>query len=115
MKTFISILLFMQVVQAYADQCSVLPAKQAKKAQEILQKHLSDNSIAVIDKYCEACRDEYIKPIVIDSIEMKDFQVRGYNELYINSKKIDLAYLYLGGVNLAGKIGCKAIGVSKYL
>ena len=100
---------------SYADQCSVLPLKSAQLAKSILNKHLESNPIAVIDSYCESCRDESPRPIVIDSIELKDFQIAGYKEVFVNDKKIDLAYIYLEGVSIAGKIGCKAFGISKYL
>ena len=100
---------------AFADQCSVLPISSAIKAKEILNKHLNSNSIAVIDRYCESCRDEMATPIVIDTIELKSFQVHGYNEIYVNDKKIDLAYIYLDGNNIASQVGCNTIGVSKYL
>lgn len=98
-----------------ADQCSVLPMKSAVQAQDLLEKHLHTHSIAVIDKYCESCRDESVQPIVIDKVELRDFQVVGFKQVYVNNKKLDLAYIYLGGVNIAEQIGCKTRGISKYL
>jgi hypothetical protein len=114
-KYLLIISLLVTSTVSYADQCSVLPTKSALMAKVILSEHVKSNSIAVIDSYCESCRDETPKPIVIDSIELKDFQIAGFKEIFINNKKIDLAYIYLEGVSIAGKIGCKAFGISKYL
>ena len=114
-KIFIFIILITASSVVSADQCSVLPAKSAHIAKELLSNHLRSNAIAVIDRYCESCRDEVATPIVIDTVAIRDFQVDGFKEIYVNDKKIDLAYIYLGGVNIAGKIGCKAFGISEYL
>jgi hypothetical protein len=114
-KMFIFLILMTTSSVAFADQCSVLPAKSAHIAKELLSNHLRSNTIAVIDRYCESCRDEVATPIVIDTVTIKDFQVDGFKEIYVNEKKIDLAYIYLEGVNIAGKIGCKAFGISEYL
>lgn len=112
---FLAILIFTLNTIAFADQCSALPLKQAYQAEQILKDFTKKNSIAVIDRFCEACMDTMVKPIVIDSIKIKDFQVKGYKEILINDKKIDLAYIYLNGENLAEKIGCKVIGNSYFL
>lgn len=112
MRKFLIITLFLLgSVSSYASQCQAILGVDAQKIVKMLREHKLNNSIAVIDKYCHSCRDQYVKPIVIEQIELKDFQVRGYKEVYINRKKIDLAYIYLNGENLAEKIGCKARGI----
>jgi len=97
--------------QAKASQCQAIKGVDALKVEKLLNEFKANNPIAVIDRYCLSCRDQYVKPIVIDQIEIKDFQVRGYKEIYVNQKKIDLAYIYLNGENLAEKIGCKVKGI----
>jgi hypothetical protein len=116
MKNILTLSIFsLMSLSAFADQCSVLKISSANIAKEILSTHLSSNKIAVIDKFCESCMDKRAMPIVIDSIETKDFQVKGYKEIYINKQKIDLAYIYINGKNIATSIGCRTIGVSEYL
>lgn len=101
--------------QVLAAQCHALPKDMAIKAVNILTKHKKLNPIAVVDKYCKACRDEAAIPIVLDSVEAIDFQINGYKKIIVNNKKIDLAYIYLNGENIADMIGCKAVGVSRFL
>lgn len=116
MKKILNYILISNIfaLNAIAAQCVVLPEEKANKAVELLIKHKKRNPIAVIDLYCEACRDEYPRPIVLENVELINFQVEGYKQIMINNKKIDLAYSYLNGVNIASMIDCKAIGVKKY-
>ena len=97
--------------QANASQCQAVKGIDAIKVEKLLTDFKAKNSIAVIDRYCLSCRDQYVEPIVIEQVELRDFQVRGYKEIYVNQKKIDLAYIYLNGENLAEKIGCKVKGI----
>ena len=107
--------LLMTSTLAWADQCSTLPADKAQQAYKIIDKFIKSNEIAVLDIYCEACRDDYPIAIVADSVDIKEFQVKGYKEVLINDKNVDLAYLYLNGENIAKMVGCKTMGVDQYL
>lgn len=110
--TFI-LLLFSSL--SWADQCSKLPKDKALKAQKIISTFIKTNEIAVIDLYCQACMFTYPEPIVADSVSLKDFQVKGYKEILVNNVSIDLAYVYINGENVANIIGCKTVGVDKFL
>lgn len=103
------------ISQAFADQCSVIPKLKANKALSLLKNFKHNNSIAVIDKYCKACRDESPQAIVIDEVSISDFQIKGYREVKINNEVIDLAYYYLNGENIAQMVGCNTIGVDRLL
>lgn len=113
LRTMIFSLLFS--TQLWAAQCEVLPKVAAQKAYELLLKHKKVNDIAIIDRFCKSCFDKYPKPIVIDELEITDFQVKGFQEIKINNDVIDLAYLFLEGDNLAKLVGCKTITDSSYL
>ena len=99
----------------WADQCSTLPKEKALQAKKIISSFIKTNEIAVIDIYCQACMFTYPQVLVADSVELKDFQVRGYQEVIVNNEPVDLAYMYINGENLASMIGCKAVGVDKFL
>lgn len=102
--------------QAYAfnDQCKNLTAGQANKAKSFIQKSYQvTKNIPVIDYLCEHCGDSYIKPIVMDSVKLKNNG--NLFELMINGKPQNLAYLYLNGRNIAHYVGCKPKAVSKFL
>lgn len=100
---------------SWADQCSTLPKDKALQAKKIISKFIKTNEIPVIDVYCQACMFTYPQVLVADSVELKDFQVQGYQEVIVNNERVDLAYMYINGENLASMIGCKAIGVDKFL
>ncbi len=99
----------------WADQCSTLPKDKALKAKKIISSFIKANEIAVIDLYCQACMFTYPEPVVADSVSLKDFQVKGYKEILVNNISIDLAYVYINGENVASMIGCKTVGVDKFL
>lgn len=101
--------------QVWADQCSTLPNDKAIHAKKLISKFIKSNEIAVIDIFCEACMDTTPKALVAENVELKNFQVKGYQEIYLNDKPIDLAYTYINGENIANLIGCKTIGVEKFL
>jgi hypothetical protein len=115
MKKLILFTFMLYSMGSLAAQCNALPQSMANKAYELLDKHKKLNEIAVIDIYCEACRDEAPKPMVVDSVNLKDFQIKGYKQVMVNNKKIDLAYTYINGENVATIIGCKAVGINQYL
>ena len=100
---------------AMADQCMIVSNAKAKEAKTQVEQLLSDNSIVVIDKFCEACMDVTPEPLVVDNVKLKNSQVKGFMSLSINNVPVDLAYIYINGENLAAKIGCRTFGVSQYL
>lgn len=106
---------FVFMAQAWGAQCSALPEQKALKAQKLIADYVKQHQIAVVDMYCEACRDEYPKALVVESVALSDFQIKGYKEISVNNKAIDLAYMYINGENVASMVGCKAIGVDRYL
>lgn len=91
---------------ARADQCALVDSKVATKAIELVRR-----STKVLD-FCEPCGDKVARgPYRIVSTEIRGRQV------VINSKPVDLAYVYIhtGGddySNLAKEAGCIAHGVS---
>lgn len=109
------IIVMFTIADGQASQCHILPKKQAKKAISILTRFKKLNPIAVIDIYCEACRDLAPKPVVIDSVTKENFQVNGFEKVLVNNQKIDLAYTYINGENVANMIGCQATGVAHHL
>lgn len=115
-KLIISTFLLMLFTNlAWADQCSTLPNEKALKAKEIISNFIKTHEVAVIDLYCEACMDKIPKALVADTVNLKNFQVKGFKEILINEKSIDLAYVYINGENLASMIDCKTIGVDQFL
>jgi hypothetical protein len=110
------ILIFLVISNvSFAAQCQALPEAQAKAAIALLNEYHTNYEIAVIDYFCESCRQERPRPIVIDHVKMSAFQVKGFHEIVVNNEAIDLAYIYLAGENLALKVGCQAQGVGKFL
>lgn len=71
--------------------------------------------IAVIDSYCISCNDNYVKPIVIDKVEVKAHNVNGFYTLNVNDQPLELANIYLDGENLAYKVGCESKFATRYL
>jgi hypothetical protein len=92
-----------------------LSKKQVRNAQEIIIQSQANNSIFVIDRYCEACLDLYPKPIVVENVELRRNKKQRATSLVINKKIEDIAYLYVNGENLARKVGCKTVAVSNYI
>lgn len=114
-QVLITFILLVLTHSAFADQCTRLPKSKAKAAHKIITNFIKSNDIAVADIFCEACRDEAPKVVVLESTELKDFQVKGYKEITVNDQAVDLAYLYINGENVASMVDCKTIGVDKFL
>src|SRR5262245_53493774 len=99
---------------AHADQCQWVEPDQAAKAVAILKR-----SPKLID-YCEPCDDQAPGvPRVATHVSVAD-QDNGYQEVSIDGKPIDLAYIYVKTSdaryeNLASLAGCPATGVSPSL
>lgn len=122
-KTYLLISIFILGLSANSfagSHCKYLSAKYANKAYndlKTLQETQSKASeFAIIDQYCESCKDTYVKPIILEKVEYRPFkQVRGYASIAINGKEVDLAYLYLNGKNLGFRYNCKTAAASEYL
>lgn len=102
-------------ISAYSAECKFIPKNSAKKLNNILNKHFAFKEIAVIDSYCIKCRDSYVRPIVIDKVEMKEHSIKGYYTLNVNNEPLELANTYLNGENLAYKVGCESKFATRYL
>ena len=102
-------------ISTNAAECKFIPKKSAKKINSLLSKHYAFKEIAVIDSYCVECRDTYVKPIVIDKVELKQHSIKGYYTLNVNDQPLELANTYLNGENLAYKIGCESKFATRYL
>ena len=99
-------------IQAAVNDCEILSKKQAQTA----LSHIEANDIysyTVVDLFCEACLDDYPKPIVVNDYRIKK-NPKGFS-LYLDGVAFNLAYLYSGGTNLAQVVGCNTFAVSKYL
>lgn len=100
---------------AFAGHCKYLSAKYATEAFKDLSKYSKSAYLPIVDRYCAECMDEYVKPVVIEDIEYRPHQVKGYAGIVINGKEVDLAYLYLNGKNLGHRYNCKTPVASEYL
>ena len=100
---------------ASAAQCKFLSNNQAEQAQEVLMGNTAIASMNVVDYYCESCMDKYPKPIVLDDIKIVRNIIGEKSVIMINNKSVDLAYLYVNGVNLASEVSCETYAVSTYL
>lgn len=109
------IILLLLCSNAFASQCESVSLDQATKALNILNKFNASKSIFVIDEYCEACLDYIPKPILVNSIKLVKDKRSHKASIEINKSKIDMAYIFVEGDNLAKKIGCKTYAVSSYL
>lgn len=109
----LSILLMLLINKTYASECRTLSTAQGEKALQLLLE-ADSSELFVVDQYCEHCFDEYPRPILVDSYEIRKTSKKSV-ELYINGKVMDLAYLYVEGENMALNISCHIIAVSKNL
>ena len=88
----------------------------ANKALKILKTLQKKNPIMVIDKFCEFCQNESRpNPIVVTKISMVKDSSRKIASILINKKKVDLAYIFVNGDNLAKAINCETYAVSANL
>ncbi len=110
-KIFTFILAFFATFPVNASLCKYLNSKRATQAFERLINYKKERSIAIVDKYCEACGDTYVEPLVLEEITYRPYDVKGFASIGINGKERDLAFLYLEGENLGHKYGCKAANV----
>jgi hypothetical protein len=115
MKNVIAAILLVLSIATNAAECKFIPKKSAQKIKSILNQHHAFEEIAVIDSFCKECEDTYVRPIVIDKIEMKKHSIKGFYSLNINNEPLELAHIYLNGENLAYKIGCDSKFATKYL
>ena len=99
-------------IQATVNRCEILTKAQALHALNAIENN-DLYSYTVIDLFCEACLDDYPKPIVVNKYKIKK-NGKGYS-LYLDGISYNLAYLYSGGTNLAQLVGCETFAVSKYL
>lgn len=98
-----------------ASHCKYISAKYATKAFEDLARYKRSSNIPVVDQFCESCEDAYVKPIVIEELEYKTYQVKGFASISINGEEVDLAYLFLNGENLGHSYNCKTQVASQFL
>lgn len=94
-------------VSVNASHCKYLNVKSANEAFKELSKLKGQGGYPIIDRFCKECGDTYIKPIVLDSLEYRPYQVKGYASVLINGAEMDFAYLYLEGENLGAKYDCE--------
>ena len=106
-KNFTIFLALFTSVSVNASHCKYLSAKSATQVFEELSALKSKGDYAIVDRFCKECGDTYIRPIVLDSLEYRPHQVRGYASVLINGAEMDFAYLYLEGKNLGSKYDCE--------
>ncbi|MCO4753416.1 MAG: hypothetical protein KC478_02985 [Bacteriovoracaceae bacterium] len=109
----ISFLLFSST--AFAGHCKYLSVKHINAAFNELAQYKAQTSTPIVDYYCKSCNDTYVRPIVLEELEYKPHQIKGFASIFINGKQMDLAYLYLNGQNLGHKYNCKTDIASKVL
>jgi hypothetical protein len=109
----VAIILFS--ISSFAAECKFVNKKSANKIYTLLNQYHAFEEIAVIDSYCKECMDDYVKPIVIDKIELKPHTIKGYFTLNINDKPLELTHTYFKGENLGYKVGCDSKFATKYL
>lgn len=104
---------------AFNENCTELSHQQAKSSLKIIHHQIINQSnqvfkdIPIIDYYCEQCRDQYVRPIVVESIDIK--KVGTFWRLLINEKVQNIAYLYVDNTNIGHMVGCAPKAVSKKL
>jgi hypothetical protein len=111
----LSVTIFLISISSFAAECKFIKKSSANKLYSILNQHHAFEEIAVIDSYCKECMDDYVRPIVIDKIELRPHTIKGYFTIQINNKPLELSHIYLKGENLGHKIGCSSKFSSKYL
>ena len=95
-----------------AAQCENVSVTTATKALNFLKKLDSSQEIFIVDEYCEACLDYIPKPILVNSIKLIKDKRTNRASIEINKNKVDMAYIYVDGDNLAKMIGCHTYAVS---
>jgi len=109
---------------SFADQCAWLDGDD--------QKFVTKSAVALINKsadfveYCEPCKNggpgkvTSVNSAQFEAAKMNGQTVEKFNEIILNGKGVDLAYLYVRTgsrvfTNLALLVGCPASGVSPVL
>ncbi len=111
MKKLMMTCAFMLSTAAFADQCQIVSAEQAERAQLLLRPG------AEVMSLCEPCNEvsRDAKVSVVRSVSSNDYD--SDKEIKINTKVVDLAYTFIKVapnrfVNVAKVVGCPAEGVS---
>lgn len=106
MKKFIlaSLICFIGT-SAMADQCGYVKKSQAEKAVRMLLE------ADTVQSLCEPCGQKRSTTIKVDSLGLQKIDNQ-LSEVVINGKGIDLAYIYMNGLNLAKLVGCNTQDVS---
>lgn len=112
--TIAMLLVTSNLCMAFNQQCQNLSYHQVKTVQQIISHHDQVfKNIPIIDYYCSHCLDQYVRPIVMESVAIE--RNGKYWNLLINQKVQNTAYLYLDNKNLGDKIGCNPKAVNKNL
>ena len=96
---------------AFADQCQIVSAEQAARAQLLLRPG------AEVLALCEPCGEAIARSRVSVVRNTNQVDYEGDKEIKINNKVVDLAYTFIKVapnrfVNIAKVIGCPAEDVS---
>lgn len=108
-KTMLILVLSLISGIAFADQCSYISNRQAKKAVRALI------GAQYIHTFCEPCGDTKAQIVLADSVSLRKTGIEKTWEVLINQQGIDLAYIYVDGLNLAKVVSCPTEGVSPTL
>ncbi len=117
MKRIIVIFAVLFAPLVWADQCLVLSKSEAQKAIQILQQGQR------FHWYCQLCNDKSIQEFSLENVELinsswpgeKKEDYRILVEGNFIQKQVDIAYIYVDGLNLGLSVGCEATGVDRLL
>lgn len=115
LRTYLISLLLISSNCFAKDHCKYLSVKHVSELFNELAQFKASKSIPVLDYYCRPCNDTYVRPIVVQELEYKTHDVKGFASILINGKEYDFAYLFLNGQNLGHKYQCKTEVSSKTL
>ena len=87
---------------ALADQCAYISKEIVVQAMDVLQ------TVETFVEYCPLCDDFMPIKKTIMSLRYKPIEYQNdiAYEIYINDSPIDLAYIYIEGINLGIKLKC---------
>jgi hypothetical protein len=107
MKKIAGILLLAFSTQVFADQCAYITKEQAKRALRIAVE------AEKVELFCEPCGETVPTLVpVVSSIGIRDVNYKGFWELQVNGKGVDLAYTFVDGLNLSKLAKCGSSKVS---
>jgi hypothetical protein len=114
MKLFFRCLLGAAALSSvYADQFAYIRPEVAKRAEAILRKE------AEVFLFCEPCHEMQGQIQKVQLVETADVNYEGNHEVRINSKGVDLAYLFVRRgnkwKNVAVMMGLNPVSVSAEL